>query len=178
MRERNRNKVAVIGAGLGGISAAVSLAQAGYKVEVFEKNEKIGGKLNVLSAHGYTFDLGPSILTLPHVFERLFSRSGRQMSDYFSIRRIRPHWRNFFEHGKVIDLYPEPGKMAEEARKAGEEPEAVRSWNTPPGFMTLSIEGTSKRAWIPPGTSEISTGLPLSPASTCSTACTAAFQSA
>jgi diapolycopene oxygenase len=115
-------QVIVIGSGLGGISAAISLAQEGYRVTIHEKNDKIGGKLNVLKAAGYSFDLGPSILTLPHLFERLFERSGKRMADYFSIRPLRPHWRNFFEDGKVIDLYPEPDRMAEEARKAGEDP--------------------------------------------------------
>ena len=101
-----KKNVIVIGAGLGGLSAAISLAQEGYAVAIHEKNDKIGGKLNVLKAHGYSFDLGPSILTLPHIFERLFERSGRRMSDYFSIRPVRPHWRNFFEDGTVVDLHP------------------------------------------------------------------------
>ena len=118
-------KVIVIGSGLGGISAAISLAQEGYEVSIHEKNDKIGGKLNVLKAQGYSFDLGPSILTLPHIFERLFTRSGKRMSDYFAIRPLRPHWRNFFEDGKVVDLYPEPERMAEEARKVGEDPANV-----------------------------------------------------
>jgi diapolycopene oxygenase len=118
-------KVLVIGAGLGGLSAAVSLRQAGYEVEVFERNAQIGGKLNVLKERGYTFDLGPSILTLPYVFERLFQRSGRRMADYFTVRPLRPHWRNFFDDGTTVDLYPEPERMAEEARKAGEPPENV-----------------------------------------------------
>ncbi len=119
-------KVCIIGAGLGGLSAAISLRQSGYDVEVFEKNARIGGKLNVLKARGYTFDLGPSILTLPHLFERLFERSGRAMRDYIHIRPLRPHWRNFFENGQVVDLYPEPDRMAEEARKVGEDPASVQ----------------------------------------------------
>jgi len=119
-------KVIVIGAGLGGLSAAISLKQSGYDVEIFEKNDKIGGKLNVLKQQGYTFDLGPSILTLPHIFERLFERSGKRMKDYIPIRPLRPHWRNFFEDGTVVDLYPEPDKMAAEARKVGEDPANVQ----------------------------------------------------
>ncbi len=127
--ERHRDKrVAVIGAGLGGLSAAISLAQEGYAVSVYEKNGHVGGKLNVLKADGYAFDLGPSILTLPHIFERLFQRSGRNMSDYFTMRPVRPHWRNFFEDGKTVDLYPEPERMAEEARKVGEPPEAIAAF--------------------------------------------------
>ena len=118
-------KIIVIGAGLGGLSAAISLKQSGYDVEIFEKNDKIGGKLNVLKQQGFTFDLGPSILTLPHIFERLFERSGKKMNDYISIRTLRPHWRNFFEDGVTLDLYPEPEKMAAEARKVGEPPENI-----------------------------------------------------
>lgn len=119
-------KVLVIGAGLGGVSAAISLRQTGYDVEVFERNSQIGGKLNVLKQAGFTFDLGPSILTLPHLFERLFTRSGRRMGDYFSLRPLRPHWRNFFEDGVVVDLHPDPEKMAAEAAKVAEPPENLR----------------------------------------------------
>lgn len=50
--------VAIIGAGLEGISAAISLAQMGYRFSMYEKNEKIEGKLNFLSGQGYSFDLG------------------------------------------------------------------------------------------------------------------------
>lgn len=123
-----RKKVIVVGAGLGGLSAAISLAQEGYAVEVFEKNAKIGGKLNVLTAQGYTFDLGPSILTLPHLFERLFQRSGKRLADYIPIRPLRPHWRNFFEDGTVLDLVPEPEAMDAELRKVGQDPRRFREF--------------------------------------------------
>lgn len=121
-----KKQVLVIGAGLGGLSAAISLAQEGYAVTIFEKNPKIGGKLNVLKEQGYSFDLGPSILTLPHIFARLFERSGKKMSDYIPIRILRPHWRNFLEDDTVIDLYPEPELMAQEARKVGENPDDLQ----------------------------------------------------
>jgi diapolycopene oxygenase len=110
-------RVAVVGAGLGGISAAVSLAADGFEVDVFEKNPHVGGKLNLLKTEGFSFDLGPSILTLPQYFERLFQRHGKRMSDYLSVRPITPHWRNFFEDGTRIDLYPDPAETV--ARNAG-----------------------------------------------------------
>jgi diapolycopene oxygenase len=119
-------KIIIIGAGLGGLSAAISLRQEGYDVAIHEKNAQIGGKLNTLTQQGYTFDLGPSILTLPHIFEQLFTKSGRKMSDYVTTRALRPHWRNFFEDGAVVDLYPEPELMAAEARKVGEDPACVQ----------------------------------------------------
>lgn len=111
---KNKN-VVVIGSGLGGISAAISLRQEGYEVDLYEKNPQIGGKLNQLQEKGYTFDLGPSILTLPHLFERLFERSGKKMEDYISIQALRPHWRNFFEDGTTINLFPELDQMAAQA---------------------------------------------------------------
>ncbi len=120
-----QQRVVVIGAGLGGVSAAISLAQAGYAVEVFEKNGHVGGKLNTLTLDGYVFDLGPSILTLPQYFEPLFASPGKSMRDYVPIRTLRPHWRCFFEDGQTVDLDPDPGRMAAEACRVGEDPAAV-----------------------------------------------------
>ena len=74
--------ILVIGGGLGGISAAIRMAQSGYKVTLFEQNNHIGGKVNRLEKQGFGFDLGPSILTMPYIFERLFNYSGKNMADY------------------------------------------------------------------------------------------------
>lgn len=115
----NNRKVVVIGAGLGGLSAAISLASEGFLVELVEKNDKVGGKLNILSRDGFTFDLGPSILTMPHVFEALFSRVGKRMADYVGIETVEPHWRNFFEDGTVVDLCADPEEQRRELDKLG-----------------------------------------------------------
>ena len=98
-------KVVVIGGGLGGLSAAISLAALpDYQITLIEKNKHLGGKLNVKEVAGYAFDLGPSILTMPHIFEALFAKHKRTMADYIQIEPVRPHWRNFFEDGTTIDL--------------------------------------------------------------------------
>ncbi len=115
--KQNETKVVVIGAGLGGLSAAVSLASEGFKVSVYEKNDKAGGKLNVLKKDGFTFDLGPSILTMPHIFKELFTRAGRNMDDYVRFEEVVPHWRNFFEDGTTIDLTPDRAAMEKELAK-------------------------------------------------------------
>lgn len=115
-------RVVVVGAGLGGISAAISLAQEGYRVTLLDKNDWLGGKLSELKQDGYTFDLGPSILTLPHYFERLFERSGRRMEDYIPMRTVRPHWRCFFEDGETVDLTPDRQRMDAQLRQVGEDP--------------------------------------------------------
>ena len=97
--------ILVIGGGLGGISAAIRMAQSGYKVTLFEQNNHIGGKVNRLEKQGFGFDLGPSILTMPYIFERLFNYSGKNMADYIEIERLPLQWRSFFPDGEIIDLY-------------------------------------------------------------------------
>jgi diapolycopene oxygenase len=108
------SRVVVIGAGLGGMSAAIALAQAGMRVTLIEKNERHGGKLNVLETQGFKFDLGPSIFTLPQVFRPLFEGDGRKLEDYIDLRRVDPQWRNFFEDGTVVNLWERTEDMRAE----------------------------------------------------------------
>ena len=98
-------KIVVIGGGLGGISAAIRMAQSGFDVTLFEHNDHIGGKVNRLESNGFGFDLGPSILTMPYIFERLFKYSHKDMNDYVEIERLPLQWRSFFPNGETIDLY-------------------------------------------------------------------------
>ncbi len=113
----NPRSVVIIGAGLGGMSAAIMLAKAGLKVTLLEKNERLGGKLNLLETRGFRFDLGPSIFTLPQVFRPLFEGDGRTLEDYVTLRRVDPQWRNFFEDGTVIDLWEQTEDMRAELAK-------------------------------------------------------------
>jgi len=111
---KHGRSVAVIGAGLGGISAAISLAAEGYSVEVYEKNEHLGGKLNILQDKGFTFDLGPSILTMPHIFQRLFQKAGERMEAHVPTVQLELEWRTFFPDNRRIDLYNDLELMDEE----------------------------------------------------------------
>ncbi|MDZ4150051.1 phytoene desaturase family protein [Methylicorpusculum sp.] len=101
------------------MSAAISLATEGFSVDLLEKNDKVGGKLNILEKDGFTFDLGPSILTMPHIFQALFDRVGKNMADYINIQTVEPHWRNFFEDGSTLDLSSDPVIMKQELDKLG-----------------------------------------------------------
>ncbi len=111
---KNPSSVVIIGAGLGGMSAAILLAKAGMQVTLIEKNERVGGKLNLLEKDGFRFDLGPSIFTLPDVFRPLFEDRGRKFEDYVKLQRVDPQWRNFFEDGTVIDLWERTEDMRQE----------------------------------------------------------------
>jgi diapolycopene oxygenase len=97
-------RIAVIGSGLGGLAAAVTLAARGYQVSVFEKNAWLGGKAAVLQEDGFRFDMGPTILIRPSVLRRIFSEAGRRLEDYLTMVRLDPQWRCFFDDGLVLDL--------------------------------------------------------------------------
>ncbi|PYZ97863.1 phytoene desaturase [Alteribacter lacisalsi] len=111
-----KKRVVVIGGGLGGLSAAIRLAADGHEVKVLEKNERAGGKLNQRSGKGFTFDTGPSILTMPWVLEKLFKSAGKDLSDYMTITRIEPGWRSFFEDGTRLDMVADIPQMLHELR--------------------------------------------------------------
>ena len=73
--------VIVIGGGMGGLAAAVGLAARGARVTLLEKNARLGGKLNIWEAEGFTFDTGPHVLTMPWAIEEVFAAAGKKMAD-------------------------------------------------------------------------------------------------
>lgn len=112
-------RVVVIGGGLGGMTAAIQLARAGYSVDLLEKNGNVGGKLNILREAGFSFDLGPSIFTLPQVFRPVFEGDGKRLEDYIALERVDPQWRNVFEDGTVVDLWENDEAMGRQLRQLG-----------------------------------------------------------
>ena len=112
----------VVGGGLGGLSVAAGLASRGVRVRLFEANDKLGGKLNLLETQGFAFDLGPSIFILPELYRQVFTRAGRRMEDYVEFTRIEPQWRSFFEDGVQVDLRGEDSAMRAELERLGGDP--------------------------------------------------------
>lgn len=104
--------VAVVGGGLAGLAAAVELSTLGAKVTVVEQNAHLGGKMNLLRDKGYSFDMGPTILTLPQVLRGIIRRSGRKVEEYINLINLDPQWRCHYEDGTVIDLLGDPAKLA------------------------------------------------------------------
>jgi len=91
----NRKRVVIIGAGFAGMSAAAHLAQAGYKVTVYEQNDQPGGRAHVVREHGYTFELGPSWYLMPDVFEEWFAAFGHKPTDFYKLQSLEPSYRIF-----------------------------------------------------------------------------------
>ncbi|HEX4141293.1 MAG TPA: phytoene desaturase family protein [Candidatus Methylacidiphilales bacterium] len=96
-------KVLVIGAGLGGLAAAIRLARAGHAVEVWEKNAEAGGKLKEVRDGAFRWDTGPSLLTMPHVLRDLYAAAGERLEDHLDLIRLDSACRYFWTDGTVID---------------------------------------------------------------------------
>lgn len=94
----------VIGGGLGGLSTAIRLQHAGYRVSIFEKEKTLGGKLKTETLGSYQFDLGPSTITLKEVFQNVFKSVGKDPDDYLTFYPIKDGTRNFFSDGSIVDF--------------------------------------------------------------------------
>ena len=112
MASSTRPHVVVIGGGLAGLAAGVELGAAGARVSLVERNTHLGGKMNVLTEKGFTFDMGPTIITLPQVLLGIIERSGRDPDERIRLVRLDPQWRCFYEDGAKIDLLEDEGAMA------------------------------------------------------------------
>lgn len=96
-------RVIIIGAGIGGLSAAIRLAAAGLEVVIYEKNEMTGGKMGQVSEAGFRWDTGPSVITMRHVFEELFRVADRRLEDYLTLLPVEPLTRYYYPDGVTLD---------------------------------------------------------------------------
>lgn len=119
-------KVAVIGAGLGGLAVAIRLAQAGHTVNVYEANAYAGGKATVYEVDGFRFDAGPSLFTMPQYVEELFTLCGEDIEQHFPYTRLNNICNYFFDDGVEINAYANPKNFAKEiALKTNDSEESV-----------------------------------------------------
>jgi phytoene desaturase len=92
-------KAIVIGSGYAGLSSATFLAQAGWEVRVLEKHDQPGGRSRFFSEEGFSFDMGPSWYWMPDVFERYFNSFGKNVADYYTLKRLSPSYRIYWDDG-------------------------------------------------------------------------------
>jgi phytoene desaturase len=97
-------KIAVIGAGFAGLSAATCLAKEGYDVTLLEKNSSAGGRARKFESNGFTFDMGPSWYWMPDVFEKYFQIFGKTVADYYELERLSPSYRIYFDKNDFLDI--------------------------------------------------------------------------
>jgi len=107
----------VIGAGFGGLAAAIRLGARGYRVTVLEKLDAPGGRAGVLRRDGFTFDTGPTILTAPFLLEELWRLCGREMTDDVTLVPVSPFYRIRFDDGTTFDCTGDPAAMRTEVAR-------------------------------------------------------------
>ena len=117
--------VVVVGAGLAGLSAALRLAGAGRKVTVIERESVPGGRNGLLEKDGYSFDTGPTVLTMPSLIQDAFSCVGEDMKDWIELTPVKPLYRAFYHDGSQIDVHANTAEMEEEIRRTVSAEEAL-----------------------------------------------------
>ena len=110
-------RVVVVGAGLGGLSAALHLAGAGRAVTVVEREDVPGGRCGLITDGGYRFDTGPTVLTMPDLLARPLHAVGESLDDWLTLRRLDPAYRARFADGSSIDVRADVHDMADEIRR-------------------------------------------------------------
>jgi phytoene desaturase len=108
------DRVVIVGAGLSGLSAALRLAGAGRGVTLLERAGVPGGRAGVQRANGYTFDTGPTVLTMPDLIADAFDCVGERMSDWLTLHRLDPSYRARFADGSTLDVRATPEDTAAE----------------------------------------------------------------
>jgi phytoene desaturase len=119
--------VVMVGAGLGGLAAAIRLQAAGHQVMLVEKRAQIGGRAAQLKAAGFTFDMGPSIITAPHLLHDLWSSAGARLDDDVDLVPLTPYYRIYFADGRHFDYGGPPEQV--EAQVRAFDPAAVAGYH-------------------------------------------------
>ncbi len=119
------NHVIVVGAGLGGLSAALRLAGAGRKVTVIERESVPGGRNGLLNKDGYAFDTGPSVLTMPSLINDALNCVGEDLKDWLELIPLTPLYRAFYADGSQLDVHANTAEMEAEIAKIISSKEAL-----------------------------------------------------
>lgn len=109
-------RAVVIGGGFGGLALAIRLQAAGVQVTLLEKREKLGGRAYQLKEKGYTFDMGPSLITAPAIIDSVFEAAGRSLRDYVELTPLDPYYRVYFHDGTHLDYVGESERMKDQMR--------------------------------------------------------------
>lgn len=117
MKTSTRKKVAIIGAGPGGLSAAMILAHRGYDVSIYESKDRVGGRNASIVKNGFVFETGPTFVMLPDVFKDTFKDAGRNIDDYIDMRSLPLMYRLHFADGRDFNVYFDKKKMNEEIER-------------------------------------------------------------
>ncbi len=141
------SRAIVIGAGLGGLSAAMRLGAKGYHVTVLDRLDRAGGRGSSLTQNGHRFDLGPTIVTVPQVFEQLWAECGRDFRADVDLRPVDPYYEIRWDDGSTFSVrQDEQAMLAEVARLSpGDVPGYKRFLKDSEKRYQFGFEGLGRR---------------------------------
>lgn len=116
-----KKRIVIIGSGFGGLAAAVRLQAKGMHVTLLEKNAQLGGHAYQLVKNGYTFDMGPSIITAPDLIQQVFEVAGKRMEDYLDLVKLDPFYRIYFHDGSFLDYTGDGDQMKQQMAQVNTE---------------------------------------------------------
>lgn len=111
------SRAIVIGAGLGGLSAAMRLGAKGYQVTLLDRLDRVGGRGSSITQNGHRFDLGPTIVTVPQVFRQLWAECGRDFDAEVDLRPVDPYYEIRWRDGSHFTVRQDDDAMIEEVRR-------------------------------------------------------------
>jgi len=117
MTEPGADRALVIGAGLGGLAAAMRLGAKGYRVTVLDRLDRAGGRGSSITENGHRFDLGPTIVTVPQIFEELWAACGRDFHADVDLRALDPFYEIRWPDGSHFTARQDTEAMREEVRR-------------------------------------------------------------
>lgn len=109
-----RPRTVVVGAGFGGLAAAIRLRAMGMEVTVLEALPDPGGRARTFHREGFVFDAGPTVVTAPHLFDELFTLAGRDPRAYFELLPVDPYYRLLFANGASFDMWGDDERLLAE----------------------------------------------------------------
>jgi len=98
------HRIAVIGAGLGGLSAAIRLQARGWNVHLFEKNNQPGGRMNQIQEKGFKIDMGPTLVMMPDMLHEVFTAAGKKTEDYLDLIQLNPSYQVHLGDGSTFNM--------------------------------------------------------------------------
>ena len=112
-----KKKVIIIGSGIAGLALSVRLKSKGYNVEVFEKNENVGGKLSDFYLNNFRHDFGPKLFTMPNLIEDIFEDAKVDIDKYFKYSKLDLACKYFWDDGHIFNAYSDSQKFIDEVHE-------------------------------------------------------------
>lgn len=118
---KTKQNAIVVGAGFGGLAAALRLCKKGYEVTVLEAGDQAGGRARVFNRDGFTFDAGPTVITAPYLIDELFGLFNKDPKNYYELLPVDPFYKVLFHDGETFDYVGDEDRLLKQIARISPE---------------------------------------------------------